>query len=90
MSKTKKQYDEFLRRLTRIETAIETIAQEKGQLGNLLSSNEVCHHLRISRRTLARLTSSGELSFTKSGRKLLFMSTDIEKFLESRKEGGSK
>ena len=49
----------------------------------LLSTSGVCKYLRISRRTLARLTASGEISYTKSGRKLLFKNSDIDSFLNN-------
>ena len=77
-------FTEILRSLKKIESAIESMAEEKSPEDCFLSSFEVCERLKFSRRTLARLTGSGELPAIKAGRKLLFKSSDIEAFLESR------
>lgn len=81
-------YKDLSARMARIEEAIENRKQFQTDELQLLSSDEVCNFLRISRRTLARLTASGEIAYTKSGRKLLFIKSDVERFLEERREGG--
>jgi excisionase family DNA binding protein len=77
-------------RFERIESVLEELRQlDKSEI-KPLSSTEVCKYLQISRRTLARLTASGELAYSKSGRKLLFFHSDLENFLMQRKEGGEQ
>lgn len=79
-----KAYQDLSRRIRRIESFIEGLVDQKVVNDEFLSSSDVCTYLKISRRTLARITGSGELSFTKVGRKLLFKLSDIEDYLESK------
>lgn len=51
----------------------------------LLTKQETIEYLRISMNTLYRLMKSGELTYIKLERKVLFKKEDIDKFIESKK-----
>jgi len=47
-----------------------------------LSSEEVCHLLMISKRTLQSYRDHGTLPFAQIGRKIYYKSSDIEEYLD--------
>ncbi len=47
-----------------------------------LTAEEACAHLRISRRTLSRLMSSGRISYAKPGGHLRFKVAWLDRFVE--------
>jgi len=60
-----------------------------------LSSDEVCHLLMISKRTLQSYRDQGTLPFSQVGRKIYYKASDIDEYLEAhyiksryQKEGG--
>jgi excisionase family DNA binding protein len=48
-----------------------------------LSSDEVCHLLMISKRTLQSYRDLGTLPFSQVGRKIYYKSSDIDDYLEA-------
>lgn len=59
-----------------------------------LSSDEVCHLLMISKRTLQTYRDQKTLSFAQIGRKIYYKSSDINEYLEghyikARVQGGA-
>jgi excisionase family DNA binding protein len=48
-----------------------------------LSSEEVCHLLMISKRTLQSYRDLGVLPFSQIGRKIYYKSSDIDDYLEA-------
>jgi MerR family transcriptional regulator, repressor of the yfmOP operon len=60
-----------------------------------LSSDDVCHLLLISKRTLQTYRDQGTLPFSQVGRKIYYKASDIDQYLEAhyikarfQKEGG--
>ena len=47
-----------------------------------LSSEEVCHFLMISKRTLQSYRDRGTLPFAQIGRKIYYRSSDIDEYLD--------
>jgi excisionase family DNA binding protein len=52
----------------------------------LLTVQEVCELLRVSKATVTRLAQSKELSSVRVGKRLLFDTRDIEAFIEAHKQ----
>jgi excisionase family DNA binding protein len=52
----------------------------------LFTSREAAKYLRISITTLWRVRSSGNISFRRASRKLLYSRADLENYLEKNKE----
>lgn len=50
-----------------------------------IDSDDVCNFLNISQRTLQRLRSSGDISYSILGGKTYYTITDIKRLLETRK-----
>jgi MerR family transcriptional regulator, repressor of the yfmOP operon len=51
------------------------------QQNKWLSSDEVCHLLRISKRTLQSYRDHGILPFAQIGRKIYYKASDIDEYL---------
>jgi excisionase family DNA binding protein len=68
------------------------------ELENWLTSEEVCHLLRVSSRTLQTYRDSAILPFSQIGRKIYYKASDIQEYLIShyikaayqKQEGGFK
>lgn len=48
---------------------------------NLICNDEFVTKLKISKRTAQRLRNEGTITFIKSGRKIYYRSTDVERYL---------
>jgi excisionase family DNA binding protein len=55
---------------------------EKSNFTKWLSSEEVCHLLMISKRTLQTYRDNGSLPFAQIGRKIYYKSSDIDDYLD--------
>lgn len=55
--------------------------QKKVELEKWLTSEEVCHLLRISTRTLQNYRDNGVLPFAQIGRKIYYKASDIQEYL---------
>jgi MerR family transcriptional regulator, repressor of the yfmOP operon len=56
---------------------------QKDFFPNWLSADEVCHLLRISKRTLSNYRTNGVLPFSQIGRKIYYKASDIDDYLEN-------
>lgn len=54
----------------------------------LLSIPEVCETTRLGRRKIWELTNCGELPIVRVGRRVLIPRADLERWIESKREGG--
>lgn len=61
----------------------QNVGSDKSLLTNWLSPEEVCHILRISKRTLQTYRDSGILPFSQISRKIYFKASDVEEYLEA-------
>lgn len=52
-------------------------------IGNWLSSEEICHLLMISKRTLQSYRDNGTIPFAQIGRKIYYKASDIDEYLEA-------
>jgi MerR family transcriptional regulator, repressor of the yfmOP operon len=52
-------------------------------LNTWLSSDEVCHLLRISKRCLQNYRTIGLIPYSQIGRKIYYKASDIDEYLES-------
>ena len=81
-------YKTINKRLDRVESVI---LQIEGKINeeniSLLTSEQVCDFLKISRRTLSRLTKENSLPYYRNGRRLLFNRNDIEQYLKDNYRG---
>jgi len=55
--------------------------QENEKFEKWLSSDEVCHLLMISKRTLQTYRDHGTLPFAQIGRKIYYKASDIDEYL---------
>jgi MerR family transcriptional regulator, repressor of the yfmOP operon len=55
---------------------------QKNALNLWLTSDEVCHLLGISKRTLQNYRNNGILPFSQIGRKIYYKASDIDDYLE--------
>jgi excisionase family DNA binding protein len=65
-----------------MNTTIEKTKTDQ-MISKWLSSDEVCHLLMISKRTLQSYRDRGTLPFSQIGRKIYYKASDIEAYLES-------
>jgi len=73
-------FDEVFSRLKYLENKMDGITEPK----QWEDSTDVCRRLQISKRTLSYLRESGVLPYTKLGRKVFFLQSDINDYMVKR------
>ena len=78
-------FGKLLRKVDRIDENLSILNISKKQVlkNNWLTSDEVCSMLSIGKRKLQQMRSDSSLKFTKTGKKIYYKSTDIDKYLEN-------
>ncbi len=78
-------FGKLIRKVERIDENISLLNSKKKQVlkNNWLTSDEVCGMLSIGKRKLQQMRSDNSLKFTKTGKKIYYKSTDIDKYLEN-------
>lgn len=78
-------FGKLLRKVERIDENLSILNISKKQVlkNNWLTSDEVCSMLSIGKRKLQQMRSDSSLKFTKTGKKIYYKSTDIDKYLEN-------
>lgn len=71
-------------RLDRIESQLvninETLSNRK--INTVLTTKETCKYLHVSNRSLQLYRDNGNIDFVQIGRKVLFRSEDLDRFME--------
>ncbi|WP_418895381.1 helix-turn-helix domain-containing protein [Limibacterium fermenti] len=83
-------FERLITRLDRIERHLEKMAiKEKLLEGErLLDNQDVCQLLNVSKRTLQRYRSSGELSYQMLYHKTFYKESDVEAFIKANFQKG--
>ena len=78
-------FGKLLRKVERIDENLSILNISKKQVlkNNWLTSDEVCSMLSIGKRKLQQMRSDSSFKFTKTGKKIYYKSTDIDKYLEN-------
>jgi hypothetical protein len=78
-------FERFMARFDRIERHLEKMALKEKLLEGerLLDNQDVCQLLNVSKRTLQRYRSSGELPYQMIYQKTFYKESDVEAFIKS-------
>ena len=83
-----KYFDSWMQRLL---SQVELVQRKVDKLGNndnvindevLLDNQDLCLLLKVSKRTLQRLRSSGKLPYKRIGKKTYYLESDVHKFIQ--------
>lgn len=83
----REQFEYFLGRIRNFKERVEQICEtnQDKNLQKWLDGSDVCFILNISKKTLIKLRHKGKISFTKVGKKVLYLSDDIVTYVEKSK-----
>lgn len=85
-------YKELISRLDRIEKFLDNVEMKQKLLDGerLLDNQDVCQKLNVSKRTLQRYRSSGELPYKMIYHKTFYKESDVDAFIKTNFEKGEK
>lgn len=63
---------------------METISKSKKNHHEILSMEELCEYLKLTKNTLYKLTQRGEIPSSRIGKQLRFRKTKIQEWLDKR------
>ncbi len=78
-------FEQFIKRFDRIERHLEKMAIKEKLLDGerLLDNQDICQLLNVSKRTLQRYRSSGELPYQMIYHKTFYKESDVEAFIKA-------
>ncbi len=85
-------FEQLVKRFDRIDRHLEKMAMKEKLLEGerLLDNQDVCQLLNVSKRTLQRYRSSGELPYQMLYHKTFYRESDVEAFIKANFQKGKK
>lgn len=79
------EFIKLVRKINQISEKLDglTLKSNDGFKDKWYVTDEVCKLLNVSKRTLQKMRDSKTINFTKSGKKIYYKASDIEKYLET-------
>jgi len=79
-----KAFNRLKEKIVELIAKVDLLAKSRLEEQKYLDEDEACKFLKISSRTLARLRADGSIPFIKSHRKILYLISDLQQYLNCR------